>query len=144
MKSWSVRGTMHVFAASDLPLYLHEGRTHFLRPQDKMEADEWITLARKQQFAGRIVQLIGQGVTGREQLRAACLAEGLTEREAQSVFDPWGGTLRYLAETGQITHKVGEDKAFQLCPPFTPMEEEPARLFPRWAPPASADSPSLK
>ena len=128
VKSWSVRGTMHVFAASDLPLYLHEGRTHFLRPQDKMEADEWITLARKQQFAGRIVQLIGQGVTGREQLRAVCLAEGLTEREAQSVFDPWGGTLRYLAETGRICYRVQQKKEFCLCPAFRPLPRGQAEL----------------
>lgn len=128
VKSWSVRGTMHIFAESDLPLYLHEGRTHFLRPQDKMETDEWITLERKQQFAGRILQLIGQGVTGREELRAACLAEGLTEREAQSIFDPWGGTLRCLAEAGHICYRVQQKKEFRLCPAFRPLPRRQAEL----------------
>lgn len=67
-------------------------------------------------------------MTGREQLRAACLAEGLTEREAQSVFDPWGGTLRYLAETGRICYRVQQKKEFCLCPAFRPLPRGQAEL----------------
>ena len=29
IKSWTNRGTMHLFSVDDLPLFLHEGRTHF-------------------------------------------------------------------------------------------------------------------
>ena len=32
VKSWTNRGTMHLFSVDDLPLFLHDGRTHFLRP----------------------------------------------------------------------------------------------------------------
>lgn len=128
VKSWTIRGTVHVFAPSDLPLFLHEGRTHYLRPVDRMEEDEYITLERKRYFARLILDSLARGLCRREELKAACFAAGMTEGESRSVFDPWGGTLRYLAETGRITHKVGEDRAFQLCPPFTLMAEEPARL----------------
>ena len=38
VKSWTNRGTMHLFAAEDLPLFLHEGRRHHLRPVDTMES----------------------------------------------------------------------------------------------------------
>ena len=128
VKTWTIRGTVHVFDPADLPLFLHESRTHYLRPVDRMEEDEYITLERKQYFAGLILDNLARGVCRREDLKAACFAAGMTEGESESVFNPWGGTLRYLAETGQITHKVGEDKAFRLCPSFMPMEEEPARL----------------
>lgn len=128
VKSWTVRGTVHLFDPSDLPLYLHEGRTHHLRPVDRMVADEHITLERKRYFAHLILERLADGPRLREELRGDCFAAGMTEEECGSVFNSWGGTLRYLAETGQITHVVGVDKAFQLCPPFEPMGEEEARL----------------
>lgn len=93
-----------------------------------MEADQFISLPRKRYFADYIVDLIGQGVESRDDLRARCFEAGLTEGEAQSVFDPWGGTIRYLAETGVICYRVQEKKAFRLCPPFEPLPKEQAEL----------------
>lgn len=126
VKSWTIRGTVHVFREEDLPLFLHEGRSHSHRPVDNMESDRYITQARKQYFAGLIVDAIGEGTDSREALKARCYAAGLTEGEAESIFDPWGGTIRYLAEAGKICYKVQEKKAFQLCPDFEPMEYEAA------------------
>lgn len=128
VKSWTIRGTVHLFDPADLPLYLHKGRTHYLRPVDRMAADDHITLERKRYFADLILERLKDGPRLREELKAACFGAGMTEKESESVFNSWGGTLRYLAETGQITHRVGAEKAFQLCPPFTPMGEEEARL----------------
>lgn len=128
VKSWTVRGTVHLFDPADLPLYLHEGRTHYLRPVDQLVADDHITLERKRYFAHLILEGLADGPRLREELKADCFAAGMTQEESESVFNSWGGTLRYLAETGQITHTVGMEKAFQLCPPFEPMGEEEARL----------------
>lgn len=128
VKSWTVRGTIHVFAEEDLPLFLYQGRTHFLRPVDQMVEDEYITLKRKQYFADYILQQIGEGIEERDALKEACFAAGMTETEGKSVFDPWGGTIRYLAETGKICHKIQQKKAFQLCPAFEPMSREAAQL----------------
>ena len=44
------------------------------------------------------------------------------------MFDPWGGTIRALCEAGRLCHKVQVKKAYQLCPAFEPMAEEPACL----------------
>lgn len=128
VKSWTVRGTVHVFAQADLPLFLHEGREHFLRPRDTLEGDDCITRERKRYFAELIVAKIAEGTDTREGLKAQCFQKGLTEKEAESVFDAWGGTIRALCENGVIAHKVQEQKAYTLCPPFTPMEKEPAQL----------------
>ena len=128
IKSWTNRGTMHLFSVDDLPLFLHEGRTHFLRPVDTLESDAYITADRKAYFADLIVDAVAQGIDEREVLKAVCEKAGMTESESQSLFDPWGGTIRALCETGRICHKVQERKAYQLCPSFEPMEEEPARL----------------
>lgn len=128
VKSWTIRGTMHLFPQRDLPLFLHQGRSHFLRPRDTLAEDECISAARKETFAALIVDSVSQGVEDREALKAVCFQAGMTGREAESVFDPWGGTLRALCEAGILCHKVQEKKAFRLCPPFEPMEEQAARL----------------
>lgn len=128
VKSWTLRGTVHVFAKEDLSLFLHQGRDHFLRPMDRMEADEYITLDRKQYFADRILSQIGEGISKREELKKQCFLEGMTDRECESLFNSWGGMIRYLAETGKISYLVQEEKAFQRCPDFDPMEKEAAEL----------------
>lgn len=128
VKSWTLRGTMHLFSADDLPLFLHEGRSHFLRPVDTLDGDAYITKDRKAYFAEVIVAAIGEGIGEREALKRVCQQAGMTEAEGKSLFDPWGGTIRALCEQGRIYHRVQETKAFQLCPPFTPMPEQAARI----------------
>ncbi len=128
VKSWTNRGTMHLFSVDDLPLFLHEGRTHFLRSVDTLESDAYIRADRKAYFADLIVDAVSQGIDEREALKAVCERAGMTEGESQSLFDPWGGIIRALCEAGRICHKVQEKKAYRLCPAFEPMAEEPARL----------------
>ena len=79
-------------------------------------------------FADLIVDAVSQGIDEREALKAVCEKAGMTGSESQSLFDPWGGTIRALCEAGRLCHKVQEKKAYQLCPSFEPMAEEPARL----------------
>ena len=128
VKSWTNRGTMHLFSVDDLPLFLHEGRTHFLRPVDTLESDAYISADRKAYYADLIVDAVSKGIDEREALKAVCEKAGMTESESQSLFHPWGGTIRALCEAGRICHKVQEKKAYQLCPDFEPMAEEPARI----------------
>lgn len=126
VKSWTLRGTIHLFREEDLPLYLHEGRHHTLRPCDTLEADEWITRERKAYFAALILDTLAGGPATREMLREICRGRGLTEQEEESVFNPWGGAIRALAEAGKLVHLVQEEKAFRLAPPFEPMGEAAA------------------
>lgn len=127
-KSWTNRGTLHLFSVDDLSLFLHEGRSHFLRPVDTLEADAYLSAARKAYFADVILDGIGQGIDHRDALKTLCESCGMTESEAKSAFDPWGGLIRALCEAGKICHKVQEQKAYLLCPPFEPMDETSARL----------------
>lgn len=128
VKSWSIRGTIHLFSEDDLPLFLHRGRTHFLRPVDTLEDDQWVSAGRKAYFAQCIVNAIAEGTHEREDLKDLCREAGMTETESQSLFDPWGGIIRALCENGRICHMVQEKKAYRLCPDFEPMEEDAARL----------------
>lgn len=72
VKSWTNRGTMHLFSVDDLPLFLHKGRTHFLRPVDTLESDAYIDAKRKSYFANVIVGAVSQGIDEREALKVVC------------------------------------------------------------------------
>ena len=128
IKSWTNRGTMHLCSQDDLSLFLHQGRSHFLRPVDTLEADVHLDTVRKAYFADIILDGIAGGIDTRDGLKSLCESHGMTEVEAKSAFDPWGGLIRALCETGKLCHKVQEQKAFMLCPPFEPMEEGSAHL----------------
>ena len=127
VKSWTNRGTMHLFSVDDLPVFLHKDRDHFLRPVDTLNSDAYLSAHRKAYFADVILSSIGGGNDNREALKQACEAKGMTESEAKSIFDPWGGMIRALCEEGKICHKVHEKKAYQICPPFEPMEKTEAQ-----------------
>lgn len=128
VKNWTVRGTVHVFAEDDLKLFLHDSKAHYLRPQDTMVGDNCISAERKMLFAEYIVELIGEGICERETLKKECFKFGMTELEGESVFEQWGGTIHDLAVRGYICYMAQEKKAFMLCPPFVPIENEEARL----------------
>ena len=114
IKTWSIRGTMHLFSVQDLPIFLHEGRSHFLRPIDTLETDRYISAKRKAYFADLIVEAIHNGIDERQAIKEACQNAGMTNLESKSIFDPWGGTIRALCEAGRICHKVQEKKSYQI------------------------------
>ena len=83
---------------------------------------------RQAYFSDLIVDALAQGPLTREVLKTRCRAAGMTQAEEGSMFHPWGGGMRELCERGFLCGTVSEEKAFCLCPPFTPMEECDALL----------------
>ena len=128
VKSWTVRGTMHLFREADLPLFLHRGRNHFLRDVDQFLDDQFTNTDRKRYFAQVILEGIDSGNDTREGLRRLCRQAGMTQREEEGLFNGWGGLLRTMAEDGMICYQPREEKSFRRCPPFAPMEREEAEL----------------
>ena len=128
VKSWTNRGTMHLFSQEDLPLFLHQDRSHRLRPVDTMESDAYLSASRKAYFASLILAAVASGTEDREDLKRLCTVNGMTDAESESIFNPWGGLLRALCETGKLCYKVQQKKAFQLCPDFEPMSRQAAQI----------------
>lgn len=94
-----------------------------------MTADEHITLERKRYFADLILDELARGPRRREDLKAACFAASMTEDESQSVFNGWGGTLRYLAETGRSPMWWGRTRPSSCARPLHPWR----RKMPGWS-----------
>lgn len=125
-KTWTLRGTLHLIALDDLPLFLYDERSHFLRPCDTMENDDHLSAARKRELAAVILDAAQSGCGDREELRLLCRGHGMTADEEQSAFDPWGGLLRALCESGKLCHTAQQKKAFRPCLPFVPMTKAAA------------------
>ena len=133
VKGWTLRGTMHIFAEADLPLFLHTGCRYRSRdwtvPSFWNQRPDWaLTPQRQAYFSDLIVDTLAQGPLAREALKDRCRAAGMTQAEEGSMFHPWGGGMRELCERGFLCGTASEEKAFRLCPAFTPMEEREALL----------------
>ena len=127
VKSWTLRGTLHLFPERDLPLFLHAGRTPFLRPCDTLAGDEVISEVRKAYFADCVLDRLSAGPALREELKAGCRAAGMTPEEEAHLFNAWGGLPRALCEAGKICHAAQDGKVFRRCPDFAPLERDAAR-----------------
>lgn len=141
VKTWTLRGTVHLLPEQDLPLYIRHcgsaedvcrsgwygwtaGRGHANPPEVERH------------YARLAVDAIADGIDERERLRLHLRGHGMTEAEESRLFNPWGGLIAELANIGVLAFRVDmaddahpdETKRYRLLAPFTPMEEDAARL----------------
>lgn len=141
VKTWTLRGTVHLIPEEDLPLYIrHCGtaedvcRTGWY--QWTAERGQANPPQREQALARQMTDAIAAGIDTREALREHLRGLGMTEGEESRVFNAWGGMIRELAEAGAIGFRVDmaddahpdETKRYRLLKPFTPLPEDEARL----------------
>lgn len=133
VKTWTLRGTVHLIPERDLPLYIRRQGT----AEDVCESGwyQWMSAQgralppeRERCFAHLVVQGIASGADTRQALRTLCLKNGMTEQEEACLFNGWGGVIGELAQMGVICFKVQQEKAYRLCPPFAPLPERDAQL----------------
>jgi len=135
VKNWTVRGTVHVFNAEDLPLFIHcnNGADHLKNDWRGYSfwnrRDRWaLTPERQAYFTDVILNALKYSELTRDELKDICKQNGMTASEESSMFDPWGGGIREMCERGFINYVVQEKKAFCLSPAFTPIPESEAKL----------------
>lgn len=141
VKTWTLRGTVHLVPEDDLPLYIRhcggpedvclsgwygwtQGRGHANPPEREIELARMLTAA------------IADGTDTREALRLHLRERGMTEAEEAHTFNPWGGLIAELANVGALAFRVemqddvhpDETKRYRLLPPFQPLDEKSARL----------------
>ncbi len=130
VKNWTLRGTVHVFAEADLPVFTasrYYRCNAWTAPSWWNQRSDWALTPRRQQYlSGVILSALEQGPLPREELKRLCREQGMTEGEEHSMFDPWGGGIRQLCERGFLHYLAREEKIFALSPEFKPMSEEEA------------------
>ena len=133
VKTWTLRGTVHLVPERDLPLYIR----HCGSPEDVCRSDWYQWTAgrghanapdREVELARLTVAAIAEGIDEREALRLHLRQQGMTETEEARVFNPWGGMIAELANIGVLAFRVEEIKRYRLLTPFTPLPEDAARL----------------
>ncbi len=134
VKNWTIRGTVHVFAESDLPLYKHcDNGRNYRRNEwhgyyNRFTGEIMLTPERQTYLSEVILSALKECVRTREELKEICREHGMTPEEEECMFDQWGGGIRDLCERGFMNYVVQEKKSYCLCPPFTPIPEEEANL----------------
>ena len=135
VKNWTVRGTVHVFAETDLPLFLHCNNGADYRKNEWNgysfwnQRDKWALTPERQAYLAQVIlDALAKKNCTRDELKEICRENGMTEPEESSMFDQWGGGVRELCERGFLNYVVQEKKAFCLAPEFTPIPEEEAKL----------------
>ena len=133
VKTWTLRGTVHLVPERDLPLYIR----HCGTAEDVCQSGWYQWTAgrghanppeRERHFARLMVDAIANGIDDREALRLHLRSCGMTEDEEARVFNPWGGLIAELANVGVIAFRVEETKRYRLLAPFEPMDESTAHL----------------
>ncbi|MBR7185114.1 MAG: AlkZ family DNA glycosylase [Clostridia bacterium] len=126
VKNWTLRGTVHAFAACDLPLFKHGSARYRSRDwsdyRPYSSGETRLSAEQHCRWADFILAQVEAGNGEREALKAACAAHGMTRDEMDCIFDAWGGGMRELCERGFLNYAVEEKKVFVCCPPFVPME----------------------
>ena len=136
VKNWSVRGTVHVFAESDLPLFIRCNNGECYRKNEwggytfwNNERRVWaLTPERQRYFSDIIISAVSERAYTREELKELCRANGIEALEEDSMFEAWGGGIRELCERGFMHYVVQEKKAYIASPEFEPLPEEEAKL----------------
>lgn len=135
VKNWTLRGTVHVFAEADLPLFLHCGngadyrRNEWEAPSFWNQRGDWGMSPQRQKYLSDVIlDGLSAGPKGREELKQLCRDHGMTEAEEASMFHPWGGGIRELCQRGFLHYLAQEDKVFCLSPTFDPIPEAEAKL----------------
>ena len=132
VKNWTLRGTMHLFHPADFPLFL-AGCGPLYRKNQWTEKSWWnqrpdwaLTPERQQYFTQYILETLEKGPVPREELKTLCRQQGMSEKEEQSLFDPWGGGVREMCERGFMHYLAREEKIFCPTPVIEPMSKENA------------------
>ena len=136
VKNWSVRGTVHVFAESDLPLFIRCNNGEAYRKNEWGGYTFWndgrrvwaLTPERQKFFADIIIAAVSERAYTRDELKELCRAHGMDAAEEDSMFESWGGGIRELCERGFMHYVVQEKKAYIASPEFGPIPEEEAKL----------------
>src|SRR5712691_8521471 len=101
VKTWCMRGTLHLLSASDLPVYVAARKTTLVVKRD------WLTPEIGVEERKRIVRAIREALDGQILTRER-LAEGIVERLGMSasvrkhMLSGWGNLLQPAAEQGYL------------------------------------------
>ena len=119
VKTWAMRGTLHLLPATELGLWITALRTRIERHFLNRARQKWFGFTRDEALG--LITAIGEALEGRELTRAELAAAVGDER----LLESWGSMLKPAAAAGELVFARGEGPKVRFTrPDWTP--EEPA------------------
>ncbi len=101
VKTWLMRGTLHLVPSIDLPLYTAAMRTSLIRTRNA-----WLTyVGMSEPELMKLIDAIGDAIDGIPKTREEILAEvgrGRSERVHEMLRSGWGGMFKPVARSGLL------------------------------------------
>lgn len=133
VKIWSHRGTIHVVPAREL--WLHLSARDNRGPLANLWDGWGIPVGEAERWADVIRAEVSSGPRGREELKEACRAAGMSDWLLERVFNGWGGLLKEMCDRGMLVYEAGTAKRFSAvpeAPEWLPRDEARAELVRRY------------
>ncbi|HEV2140344.1 MAG TPA: winged helix DNA-binding domain-containing protein [Candidatus Dormibacteraeota bacterium] len=126
VKTWLMRGTLHLAKSTDLPLYVgamsalwkSQMRPSWLKYMQTTESEFW-----------KIVDQVGSALDGRPRTRdelIAIVGKGRSERVRQLLGSGWGGMLKPAARSGMLCFGPNRGQSVTFV--------RPEKWLPSWQP----------
>ncbi|MFB5083859.1 winged helix DNA-binding domain-containing protein [Symbiobacterium thermophilum] len=114
VRTWTVRGTLHVVAAEDLPRLWRALRPEWESRWSKY-LDKHVTRVQREAAAAACLQILARGpATRAELLEGAQQILGCRDEWVAYLFSSWGGVLKDLAYAGRVVYGPERDGEVQF------------------------------
>ena len=121
VKTWAMRGTLHLLPAAELSLWITALRTRIERHFLNRARQKWFGFTRDE--ALELIAAIGEALDGRELTRAELAAAVGDER----LLESWGSMLKPAAAAGQLVFAPSEGQKVRFTrPDWSPEDPEAA------------------
>ena len=108
VKTWCMRGTLHILASSDLPLYVAALRTKLEETKLWLQKDGGVTPAEVDAISEEIGRALSKGKLSREDLSRELERHlNLAPKTRRYLRSPWGVLLRPAAYQGKLAFGEG-------------------------------------
>src|SRR5712692_9296952 len=119
VKTWAMRGTLHLLSASELPLYVAARNWQLNASWSAYFAEFGLTTSAQQEaFLSAIPHVLEQGLLTRQQLAdAAAKHTGIAQIRDFILSESWGSPLKPSAYRGELCFGPGQGKTVTFMNP---------------------------
>ncbi len=120
IKTWAMRGTLHLLSASELPLYVAARDWHCTPAWSSYFASYDLTPAQQEAFFSTVPHILEQGPVTRQQLADAVAEQtGIEQLRKLIVSENWGSPLKPFAYRGELCFGPGQGQRITFVNPKT-------------------------
>lgn len=125
VKTWFMRGTLHIIPSRDLPVYHNALRGMWFGKDGKYVRDvEWLGFERRKRVVHpKILRTLADGPLSRKELGTrVCALLGNSAEAYRQLFSGWGGVLKETSYLGLTVHAepCGKDACFARLDKWVP------------------------